>query len=487
MNLPKLKYVFVIFCFSANLAWGNNVSELWTKISNLEQQGEFSKTSTVITDYLNSSKKLSSKEKSNLEFEIDRLNRIRLDYKMTEDSLFDAIQKDMPDFTQSEMRELENKGYFDTRVIDGEKRYFNSSKSNLFMRYPEFRKRRINQDTSFKRAETHWQMYEAVKAEGEKSTTSFVLPQKYHMTMTITVDKDAVPDGKTIKCWMPFPRKTSLQKDIQYISSEPSKHILAPADAPMRSIYLEKKAKAGEPTVFKAEYEYTCYSRWLQMDPRKVKPYNKKSAEYKKWTEERPPNIFFSNDIKELSKKIVGKEKNPYWIARKIYNWISDNSKYSYAPEYSTIPSQSAFCLEKGYGDCGQHSMLFITLCRYNGIPARWQTGWFLPPNGANLHDWSEIYLEPYGWVPVDSDIVIWMRTWAEKIGDEKAQLLKDFYFGSIDNWRLIANGDFGRDFTPKKKSFRSDTVDFQRAELECGGKNIYFDQFDYHMDVQRL
>ena len=131
--------------------------------------------------------------------------------------------------------------------------------------------------------------------------------------------------------------------------------------------------------------------------------------------------------------------------------------------------------------------MLFITMCRYNGIPARWQTGWNLTPGGVNLHDWSEIYLEPYGWVPVDADMGVWSHKWAENLGDVKAQILKDFYFGNIDHWRLIANGDFGRDFTPKKISFRSDTVDFQRGEVECDGQNLYYDKWDYNLKVDRL
>jgi hypothetical protein len=51
--------------------------------------------------------------------------------------------------------------------------------------------------------------------------------------------------------------------------------------------------------------------------------------------------------------------------------------------------------------DCGQEALLFITLCRLNGIPAHWETGWTTGPD-KNMHDWCEIYLAPYGWVPAD-------------------------------------------------------------------------------------
>jgi len=70
--------------------------------------------------------------------------------------------------------------------------------------------------------------------------------------------------------------------------------------------------------------------------------------------------------------------------------------------EYSTIRNISEYCHSKGYGDCGQEALLFMTLCRLNGIPARWQSGWNTFPGDKSNHDWSEIYLAPYGWVPVD-------------------------------------------------------------------------------------
>ena len=37
----------------------------------------------------------------------------------------------------------------------------------------------------------------------------------------------------------------------------------------------------------------------------------------------------------------------------------------------------------------------------------------------------------------------------------------------------------------PAKIFPRSGTLDFQRGELEWRGGNIYFDKWDYHMDVE--
>ena len=81
-----------------------------------------------------------------------------------------------------------------------------------------------------------------------------------------------------------------------------------------------------------------------------------------------------------LAGRIVGDETNSLRVAKAFYDWIGSNIKYSYAREYSTLTNISDYCLCNRYGDCGQEAMLFITLCRSRGIPARWQTGWDLYP-----------------------------------------------------------------------------------------------------------
>jgi transglutaminase-like putative cysteine protease len=111
---------------------------------------------------------------------------------------------------------------------------------------------------------------------------------------------------------------------------------------------------------------------------------------------------FLPAEIRNLAREIIGSETNPMLQAKAFYDWIGGNVFYSFAREYSTLTNISDYCLSHRYGDCGQEALLFITLCRSQGIPARWQTGWNTFPGFKDIHDWTEIYLAPYGWVPVD-------------------------------------------------------------------------------------
>ena len=118
--------------------------------------------------------------------------------------------------------------------------------------------------------------------------------------------------------------------------------------------------------------------------------------------------------------------------------------------------------------------MLFMSLCRAQGIPARWESGWTTGRN-RNMHDWCQIYLDPYGWVPVDSSYGL-----MNSDDDE----VKWFYLGNIDSCRLVLNSDYAQPLYPAKIHFRSEMVDFQRGEVEWRGGNLYFDQWDWRYDV---
>ena len=46
-------------------------------------------------------------------------------------------------------------------------------------------------------------------------------------------------------------------------------------------------------------------------------------------------------------------------------------------------------------------------------------------------------------------------------------------------------NDDYSQALYPAKIHFRSETIDFQRGEVEWEGGNLYFDQWDYQFDVE--
>src|SRR5690349_3695887 len=420
-----------------------------------------------------------------LEFQRERMHRILLDFTLTADAAKARIRKQIPDLTDAEFARWDNAGLIEHMVIDGRTLYFNRAPSNLFLLSAEARERRGAPPTSPPNGpnETLNDHHRAALREALQSGKSGVLPMRVRVTQTLTVDAGAVPAGETVKAWIPYPRAIpGQQEDIRFVASQPAGARVAPVDTLQRTAYLEAPAKAGQPTVFKLTYELTLRAQYHPIDPAKVVPATI-TPELKPFVEERPPHIVFTDDMRAFSRKVVGDEKNPYRIAQKLFAAV-DKIPWAGAREYSTISNISDYALHAGHADCGQQTLLLMTLLRLNGIPARWQSGMVFAADGggySNIHDWGFLYLAPYGWVPMD----VTTGRLHPAAGDDPA--LEWFYLGGLDNWRIAFNADYGRRFEPPKHHFRSDDVDSQRGEAEWDGGNVYFDQLDYDFDWQVL
>jgi len=450
----------------------------FTDINQLVHSGEFKKAAVLIDEKLKSSQ-LNSEEIFQLQFEKERMERIKKDFNKTADDVLKVVSTYYPGINEKDLEKWEKDGSLEHKIIDGKKWYFSRAASNLFRINKEAKKQKELVDGFQKDGlDTFLERYiPKVLDESANAQESIVKPVTFKLNYTITVDANAVPDGEMIKCWLPFPREGhQRQIDVKLLAVNNDEYIIASNDNPQRTLYLQKPAIQDQPTIFNMVLGVTNYNEINFISADQIKPYNRESGLYRTFTAERAPHIVFTDKIKDLSKQIVGDEKNPYLAAKKIFTWISDNIPWAGAREYSTIENISDYCLSNGHGDCGIKSLLFITLCRYNGIPAKWQSGWMLHPGEVNLHDWSEIYLEGFGWVPVDQSF---------GMVDTPNEDEKYFFLGSIDPYHLIVNDDYSKELFPAKTFPRSETVDFQRGELEWRGGNIYFDKWDYHMNVE--
>ncbi len=449
-------------------------------INDLMKKGEFSKAENEI-DKILQSEKLNDIERLELEFQKERMDRIRKDFRKTEKDVLKYVKKYYPEAGIEDLVKWEEDGTLEFKVIDGKKCYFNRSHPNLFRVNKEAKKRKLEVDGNNKSKLNKFieDYVPQVVEEARSSGKSIVKPQRMKLSYKLVVDADAVPEGEVIRCWLPYPREShSRQQNIKLLTVNGENYIIAPEDRLQRTIYLEKSAEKGEPTLFSFELQYTAYNEWHNLYNANPTQYNMDSDLYKEFTMEREPHIVFTDKLKNLSVKIVEEDDEPIVKAKKIFEWIHDNIPWAGAREYSTIRNISDYCISNGWGDCGIKALTFITLCRYNGIPAKWQSGWMLHPGSINLHDWSEIYIEGLGWVPVDPDF---------NFIDSENDDVKWFYFGGIDAYHFIVNDDYSRPLFPAKIYPRSETVDFQRGEVEWRGGNIYFDQWDYDMNVDYI
>ena len=408
-------------------------------------------------------------------FQRERMRRIRLDFSLDEAAAKAAVRRWIPELTDEEFARWDQQGLIEHVDIDGTRWYFKRAPSNLFLLSDEARARR-RADAPMPPPGPNEVLnahHVRVVAAAERGGTASVLPQRIEFTQSLTVKADNVPAGETIRAWIPYPREIPGQQErVQWIGSAQGKARIAPASTQQRTVYLEAKAVAGQPTRFEIRYAVTIFARHTAIDATKVQATPDDPA-LKPYLAEQLPHIRFTPALKLFSDQVLQGETRPYEVVRKLFAAV-DRIPWAGAREYSTISNISDYALRAGHADCGQQTLLLIALLRMNGIPARWQSGMVFSDDGSgynNLHDWGQVYLAPYGWLPMDV-------TTGALASDTPA--LRDFYLGGLDGYRIAFNDDFGQAFVPAKQHYRSETVDSQRGEAEWSGGNLYFDQWSY-------
>ena len=101
----------------------------------------------------------------------------------------------------------------------------------------------------------------------------------------------------------------------------------------------------------------------------------------------------FTPYLRELRDELAGDETNPVILARRFYDFVTTKVMYSFVREYFTIECIPEYCAVNLKGDCGVQALLFITLCRMSGIPARWQSGLYATDYYTGCHDWRSSML----------------------------------------------------------------------------------------------
>lgn len=381
-------------------------------------------------------------------------------YPYTKGEALTLIRKELPEFTEQTFQKWEEEGLIEYRLYDGEKHYFNRFWSTLKDVYPEIaamtggpsdeqqRSKQLLADT-----------IASIRANGRGGC-------HFRIRASIRLSDDQFVPGCRVLVHLPFPKPVYPMKNIRLTAVSHTSYILAPENAPSRTISFEKVLTENE--TFFVEYEYDCEIVYHDLSREAVFDKVPDSE-----TGEVLPHIRFTPYLRSLAASIVGEETNPLKRARLIYDFCTSKITYTYMPPYIILRDIAETCAVRRKGDCGVQALLFITLCRICKVPARFQSALcILDETQAGCHDWAEIYLDPMGWLPVD-------LSFGSKAYREKDEVRRDFYFGNLDPYRMVANTAFQADFIPPKQGLRSDPYDNQMGEIEVNGVGLIHEGYE--------
>ena len=424
-------------------------------ILKLKCNGNFEEADKLID--LRLKKQIPAAMRKRLELEKEILKTIKGEYPYTFEQALKKMQDNIKDFTKEELIQLQEDSQADWILVNGQVHFSDSFYSSLMITRTDLEARLISKEASDDRRRKF--LDKNIKETKENGSSSYFI----HLKTSLKLKEDAVRTGEKIMVHMPVPISCQ-QSNINIIKTAPEAKFIADENYPSRTAYFETILEGNQE--FSVEYSYESHLKYYDLDIEKV---SKEQPTFN--TEEQEPHIMFTPYIKELAKEIIGDEVNPLVKARKIYDYITQNIKYSYMRAYSTIINIPEYCALNLKGDCGVQALLFITLCRYVGIPAKWQSGLAVTPYHVGPHDWAQFYVAPYGWLFAD---LSFGGSAYRSNNTEKW----NFYFGNLDPFRMIANSEFQHEFDPPKKYWRHDPYDNQVGECEYQDKEVRREEY---------
>lgn len=401
--------------------------------------------------------------------------RIERDFSLTREQLLKELLEKYPDISENDIDHYLTKHYLESFNINGVQRFFRKSVRNFGILNPVYGEPFIHRGATASDARISYVDSILSYYSGKNKSG---LSHKILYRFSIDVPGNISLTGDTLRVWMPLPfegDQCPRQSHVKILNTEPASYILSNGRSIHNTIYFEAPAPApGDTAHFEYVGSFISSGQYRSEEDilASIKAYNKESDIYRH-------NTAFDNRhiirLDSLAKAVVGSENNPFIQSELVYDYITNNYPWAGAREYSTLESIPKYVISEKHGDCGQVALLYISLMRTLGVPARWESGWMLHPGEINLHDWAEVYFEGVGWLPVDV-------SFGRYPGSNYA--IAHFYSHGIDSYRFASNKGIGGELFPAKKYLRSETVDFQLGEIECSRGNIYYTAWDSNLEI---
>jgi len=131
----------------------------------------------------------------------------------------------------------------------------------------------------------------------------------------------------------------------------------------------------------------------------------------------------------ELAVQVSSGKTSQLERARAIYDYVFETMRYDKTGT-GWGHGDVLWACDSKRGNCTDFHSLFIAMARSQGIPARFEIGFPLPPDKtsseiAGYHCWAEFFNPQNGWIPVDIS-----EAW-------KHPAKKDYFFGAHDTERV--------------------------------------------------
>lgn len=382
--------------------------------------------------------------------------RIPSQYPYSYEDALELLRANIRDFKDEELETLWEENTADWIYINGRVQFHELFFDNLMKTRDDYGARFLGtMEDNEKNAALLRENVRLMEEHGGRTVHMRLLTR-----LSLTPEAEKACMGKTAHVYMPLPVEYAQVRNLRLLGFEDTAGEPVSVDNgsyPQRTARFETVIRGGE--VWQTEFEFDNETVFRNPDPSQVL-FSQPSF----YTGEEAPHIRFTPYLRELTRSVTEGEENPLLAAEKIYRFITSQVKYSFVRSYSTVEDIPEFTAANRKGDCGFQALLFITMCRIAGIPARWQSGLYATPLTVGSHDWAQYYVAPFGWLSADCSF----GGSAFRQGDEKRRA---YYGANLDPYRIPYASQFMHSFSREEEGLRDDPYDNQSGEVFCGGR----------------
>jgi transglutaminase-like putative cysteine protease len=271
-----------------------------------------------------------------------------------------------------------------------------------------------------------------------------------------------IPAGERVRVWIPQAHSDAFQ-EVKVISST--------GDLPLKKTHESRygnemyyaeaaKAKAAE-LRFEVVYDVVRHERVIlgrQIPHLEAVTLNSRERKQDLAPDKLVPVTGLPAD---LAVKVTEGATTPLEKASAIYDYVFRTLKYDKTGS-GWGRGDVLYACDAKKGNCTDFHSLFIAMARSQGIPARFEIGFPLPPDKhsgeiAGYHCWADFFEPQHGWVPVDIS-----EAWKHP---EK----KSYFFGAHDDNRVEFT--MGRDLRLSPPQDGEPLNYFVYPYVEVGGK----------------
>jgi hypothetical protein len=251
-----------------------------------------------------------------------------------------------------------------------------------------------------------------------------------HFTFHYGFTVKNVPQGQKVRLWMPAAHTDDFQ-EVKIVSAN--------GDLPLKKtreskygneIYYADTNKAAQSELhFEVVYDVVRHERLVlgRNIPRLSTVKLKEKEEKRDLAADALVPV--SGLPAELAAKVTQGKTTQLEKARAIYDYVFTTMRYDKTGT-GWGRGDVLYACDAKKGNCTDFHSLFMAMARSEGIPARFEIGFPLPPDKhsgeiAGYHCWSDFFEPEHGWVPVDIS-----EAW-------KHQEKRDYFFGAHDDNRI--------------------------------------------------